>query len=36
MSERVTTRVPDAPLRLHPANLGENLEVLVARVETAT
>jgi DNA replication protein DnaC len=36
MSELVTTRIRDAAVRLHLANLGENLETLVARAETAT
>ncbi len=36
MSELVTTRIRDAAGRLHLANLGENLEALVARAESST
>ncbi len=36
MSELVTTRIRDAASRLHLANLGENLDALVARAEGAT
>ena len=36
MSELVTTRIRDAATRLHLANLGENLETLVARAESST
>ena len=36
MSELVTTRIRDAAARLHLANLGENLEALVARAESST
>ena len=36
MSELVTTRIRDAAGRLHLANLGENLEALVARAEAST
>ena len=36
MSELVTTRIRDAAARLHLANVGENLEALVARAESST
>ena len=36
MSELVTTRIRDAATTLHLANLGENLEALVARAEAST
>jgi hypothetical protein len=36
VSELVTTRIRDAAGRLHLANLGENLEALVARAESST
>ena len=36
MSELVTTRIREAAARLHLANVGENLEALVARAESST
>ena len=36
MSELITTRIREAAGRLHLANLGENLEALVARAEAST